>query len=55
MELSDFFLQKKPNVRFDFNDVDQRLVDEEEQLFNEFLKDYPESDHEAQAVFPVHL
>lgn len=46
MELYDFLLQNKPNVRFDFKSVDQHLVDEEEQLFNEFLKDYPESDHE---------
>ena len=46
MELSDFLLQKKPNVRFDFKSVDQRLIDEEEQLFNEFFKDYPESEYE---------
>ena len=46
MELSDFLLQKKPKVRFDFDGVNQRLIDEEEQLFNDFLKDYPESEHE---------
>ena len=46
MELSDFFLQKKPNVRFDFKGVDQCLIDEEEQLSYEFLKDYPKSEHE---------
>ena len=46
MELCDFLLQKKPNVRFDFKGMDQRLIDEEEQLFNEFFKDYPESEHE---------
>lgn len=43
MELSDFLLKKKPTVRFDFKSVDQSLIDEEEQLFNEFFKHYPES------------
>ena len=46
MEPSDFLLQKKSNIRFDFKGVDQRLIDEEDQLFNEFFKDYPESYHE---------
>ena len=46
MELSDFLLQKKPNVRFDFDGVDQRLFDEEEHLFNEFFKYYPDSELE---------
>ena len=46
MELSDFLLQKKSNVRFDFKGVNQCLIDEEDQLFNDFFKNYPESEQE---------
>ncbi len=46
MKLSHFLLQKKPNVRFDFDGVNQRLMDEEEHLFNEFFKHYPDSELE---------
>lgn len=43
MELSDFLLQKKSRLILHQKGIDQPLIDEEEQLFYEFFKHYPES------------
>lgn len=45
MDLSDFLLQRKSHTSFEFNEINQAAIEEEELLFEDSLKEYPKAEH----------